>query len=108
MTVMETALPNDLAGVFRAASAAQPEAPFLHFGSRVWTYSDMAADARALASAFQDVGVEKGDRIAVNLPNLKRAAAIYFTRTVPVKEEESSSRPKTDNWKITVDSSQPQ
>lgn len=64
---------TDLAGEFRATSAEQPDAPLLFHGSRVWTYAEIAADARALASAFQDVGVEKGDRIAVHLPNLPEA-----------------------------------
>ncbi|TFG62930.1 MAG: long-chain fatty acid--CoA ligase [Gemmatimonadales bacterium] len=87
--------PTDLAGVFRTASATQPDAPLLYHGPRVWTYSEIAADARALASAFQDVGVEKGDRIAVHLPNLPEtvvtiiAAAELGALIVPVNPHSS-------------------
>ena len=86
---------TDLAGVLRATSDAQPDAPLLHHGGRVWTYGEIAADARALASAFQDVGVEKGDRIAVNLPNLPEtvvtilAAAELGALIVPINPQSS-------------------
>jgi len=86
---------TDLAGVFRATSAARPDAPLLYHGTRVWTYSEIAADARALASAFQDVGVEKGDRIAVHLPNLPEtvvtiiATAELGALIVPVNPQSS-------------------
>jgi acyl-CoA synthetase (AMP-forming)/AMP-acid ligase II len=92
---METALPTDLSGVFRARTDAHPDAPFLYHGARIWTYSDVASDARALASAFQDVGVEKGDRIAVNLPNLPEtiitilAAAELGALIVPINPHSS-------------------
>lgn len=86
---------TDLAGVLRATSDVQPDAPLLHHGDRVWTYGEIAADARALASAFQDVGVEKGDRIAVNLPNLPEtvvtiiAAAELGALIVPINPRSS-------------------
>lgn len=86
---------TDLASIFRATSTEQPDAPLLYHGSRVWTYSDIAADSRALASAFQDVGVEKGDRIAVHLPNLPEtvvtiiAAAELGALIVPVNPQSS-------------------
>lgn len=86
---------TDLASIFRATSTEQPDAPLLYHGSRVWTYSEIAADSRALASAFQDVGVEKGDRIAVHLPNLPEtvvtiiAAAELGALIVPVNPQSS-------------------
>ena len=86
---------TDLASVFSATVAAQPDAPLLYHGARVWTYSDVAADARALASAFQDVGVEKGDRIAVHLPNLPETVATIIAAAelgawiVPVNPQSS-------------------
>lgn len=36
---------------------------------------------------IEAIGTYEGGPIAVNWPNLKRAAEIYFTRTVPMKEE---------------------
>jgi fatty-acyl-CoA synthase len=88
--------PTDLAGQFRASAAAQPEAPLLRHGTRVWTYSEIASDARALASAFQDVGVEKGDRVVMLLPNLPEtvvtiiAAAELGALIVPLNPQSSS------------------
>ncbi|MDH3427294.1 MAG: acyl--CoA ligase [Gemmatimonadota bacterium] len=87
--------PTDLAGLFRATADAQPDAPFLRFGARAWTYAEVAADARALAAAFQDVGVEKGDRIVVLLPNLVEtvvtimAAAELGALIVPINPQSS-------------------
>jgi len=87
--------PTDLAGLFRASADARPDAPFLLHGARVWTYSEIAADARALASAFQDVGVEKGDRIVMLLPNLPEtvvtivAAAELGALIVPLNPQSS-------------------
>ncbi len=87
--------PTDLAGLFRASADAQPDAPFLRHGGRVWTYAEIASDSRALASAFQDVGVEKGDRIVMLLPNLPEtvvtimAAAELGALIVPLNPQSS-------------------
>lgn len=87
--------PTDLAGLFRASADAQPDAPLLRHGTRVWTKSEIASDARALASAFQDVGVEKGDRIVMLLPNLPEtvvtiiAAAELGALIVPLNPQSS-------------------
>ncbi len=46
-----------------------PSATFLRFRDQHWTYAETASQARALACALQELGVEKGDRIALNMPN---------------------------------------
>lgn len=38
-------------------------------GERTWSYQQVDADASALATAFSELGLGAGDRIAVNLPN---------------------------------------
>ncbi|MBL0937420.1 MAG: acyl--CoA ligase [Gemmatimonadaceae bacterium] len=38
-------------------------------GERTWTYQQVDADASSLAAALSELGLGRGDRIAVNLPN---------------------------------------
>lgn len=62
----------DIWGVFPVFSAqreSRPDEVFLRYGNRSWTWADAAAQAHALACSFQDLGLEKGDRVAVTLPN---------------------------------------
>ena len=62
----------DASGVFAAFSAQREKRPddvFLRFGDNSWTWADAASQAHALACSFQDLGIEKGDRVAVTLPN---------------------------------------
>ena len=61
--------PVQLADVFDAVCAEQPDRPCVVFGGRRLTYGQMQADARALAAALSDLGVTPGARIAVNLPS---------------------------------------
>ncbi len=58
-----------LADVFDAAVARGPDRPLLIAGERRATYAQVAREVGALAAALADLGVEAGDRIAVNLPN---------------------------------------
>jgi fatty-acyl-CoA synthase len=62
----------DTSGIFTtfyAQREKRPDAVFLRYGHRTWTWADAAAQAHALACSFQDLGIEKGDRVAVILPN---------------------------------------
>ena len=85
-----------LAGLFQARAAERPDAEFLRFGDRVRSYAEVEADVRALAAAWQDLGVEAGDRIVVNLPNCPEAivsilaAARLGAPVVPVSHQASS------------------
>lgn len=51
----------------RAAEA--PNHPFVVLGDRRLTYGQAEAEATALAAALYELGIEAGDRIALNLPN---------------------------------------
>ena len=65
-------LRSGTSGVFAAFYAQREKRPddvFLKYGDRAWTWADAASQAHALACSFQDLGVEKGDRVAVTLPN---------------------------------------
>ncbi|MFQ5690285.1 MAG: class I adenylate-forming enzyme family protein [Gemmatimonadota bacterium] len=47
----------------------RPDSRFLLFGGRSLSYSDVARQSRALAVALHHLGVEPGDRVALDLPN---------------------------------------
>lgn len=85
-----------LAGLLNARAAERPDDEFLRFGDRIRSYGDIAAEVRALAAAWQDLGVEPGDRIVMNLPNgpeavvTNLAAAQLGAPIVPVSPQSSA------------------
>jgi len=58
-----------VSAVLRRQVESRPEAPFLISGDRSLSYGEVAAEARALACALQKLGVERGDRVGIDLPN---------------------------------------
>jgi len=58
-----------LADLFAQRVRQHPTRDCLVTGSRRLTYEQVEADASALATAFRDLGIEAGDRVAVDLPN---------------------------------------
>ena len=58
-----------LADVFGRRAAEHPERTLLVSGGRSLSYGQVEARSAALAAALGELGVESGDRVAVNLPN---------------------------------------
>ena len=58
-----------LAPLFAARADAHPGHALAVSGERQWSYGEVQAQATALAAALADLGVEAGDRVAINLPN---------------------------------------
>lgn len=58
-----------IAQVLEQVAAERPDHTFLIFKDRRFTYGQVEARALALAAALAELGVEKGDRIALDLPN---------------------------------------
>ena len=87
---------SGLSGLFESRAAERPDAVFVRYRDRTWSYGDVEADVRALAAAWQDLGVEPGDRIVVNLPNCPEAvvsilaAARLGAPVVPVSHQASA------------------
>jgi long-chain acyl-CoA synthetase len=58
--------------------AANPQAPFLHFLGRTYTYRHIHDAAKAFAAGLQAAGIAKGDRVGLFLPNVPIYAAAYY------------------------------
>jgi fatty-acyl-CoA synthase len=58
-----------LAPLVEAHARTAPERALATDGERTWTYRQVDADASALAAALAELGLGRGDRIAVTLPN---------------------------------------
>ena len=59
----------NLAELFEQRVREHPDRECLVFGNRRLTYQQVTAEADALAAAFAGLGIEAGDRLAVDLPN---------------------------------------
>jgi len=55
----------NIAGLFGAQVARQPDRPALEFEGRQWSYRDLNQRVNRLANALHSLGVQSGDRIAV-------------------------------------------
>ncbi len=55
--------------MFDAAVARDPERTFLIGADRRMSYAQVSREVSAFAAALADLGVEPGDKVAVNLPN---------------------------------------
>jgi long-chain acyl-CoA synthetase len=63
---------------FKASAARQPEAAAVYYFDHVITYGDIDGLSDRLAAAFADLGLNKGDRIIVDLQNVPQfLIAIY-------------------------------
>jgi acyl-CoA synthetase (AMP-forming)/AMP-acid ligase II len=59
----------NLAYIFGARAAEHPQRTLLVAGGRSLTYGQVEARAAALAAALSELGIEAGDRIAIDMPN---------------------------------------
>ncbi len=70
--------PMSLHAMFERTLRRNPEAPFLHFLGRTYTYRQIHAQARAFALGLTSIGITKGDRVGLFLPNVPIYAAAYY------------------------------
>ena len=69
MQLTERIAGRSVAQILEAVAAGSPDRTFLVFGERRFTYRQVDQRATALAAALHELGVGKGDRIALDLPN---------------------------------------
>ncbi|MEM6266594.1 MAG: AMP-binding protein, partial [Pseudomonadota bacterium] len=58
--------------------ARDPEAPFLHFLGRTYAYRDIFEEAQRFAAGLAKLGIAKGDRVGLFLPNVPIYASAYY------------------------------
>ncbi|WP_373893003.1 long-chain-fatty-acid--CoA ligase [Virgibacillus natechei] len=64
---------------FLAESAQRyPEKKALHFMGKEMSYSELYTQTKKMANYMQSLGLEKGDRVAVMLPNSPQAVISYY------------------------------
>jgi long-chain acyl-CoA synthetase len=57
---------------------AFPDKPAIHFMGKETTYKEIYQKARQLAGYLQKLGITKGDRVAIMLPNTPQAVISYY------------------------------
>src|SRR4051794_5620966 len=70
--------PLAMTELFAASVAAHSSAPLVDFYGRKFTYKAMFAEAQAFAAGLQSLGVIKGDRVGLFLPNVPGYVPAYF------------------------------
>ncbi|HZD01895.1 MAG TPA: long-chain fatty acid--CoA ligase [Actinomycetes bacterium] len=70
--------PVNLARLLADAAHDYPHAPALHFEGRTTSYSELADQAWRFADALAKLGVTKGSRIGLVLPNCPQAVVALF------------------------------
>lgn len=64
--------------MFAATARKDPKAPFLHFLGRTYSYRAIYTEASRFAAGLMAMGIEKGDRIGLFLPNVPIYASAYY------------------------------
>ncbi len=70
--------PLSLPDMLAASVARRGDAPMIDFMGRRFSYREMAAQAARVAAGLQRLGVGKGDRVGLFLPNVPHYVAAYY------------------------------
>jgi long-chain acyl-CoA synthetase len=70
--------PLSLPDMFAASARRAPTAPLIDFMGRKFSYAEVAGGIDRVACGLQRMGVRKGDRIGLFLPNVPHYVAAYF------------------------------
>ncbi|MFO8191230.1 MAG: long-chain fatty acid--CoA ligase [Bacillota bacterium] len=69
---------HNLYELFQKAAQTYKSNPAVNFMGREMSYGEMHDKVRSLASALSDLGIKKGDRVAIHLPNCTQFPIAYF------------------------------
>ncbi len=70
--------PLSLPAMFTVAAARHGAAPLVDFFGRRYSYAQLHAEAQAFAAGLQALGIGKGDRIGLYLPNVPIYISAYY------------------------------
>jgi long-chain acyl-CoA synthetase len=68
----------NVAQLLERAALYHADRPALIFGERRWTYAELDRDVSALAGGFAALGLERGERVALHLPNRPDFVLAYY------------------------------
>ena len=74
----QTFPPLAMTDLFAQSAADHPDAPLADFYGRKYSYAVMRAEARRFAAGLQAMGIAKGDRVGLYLPNVPIYIPAYF------------------------------
>ncbi len=78
-TILLEGLPHlSVSSVLARRAADAPGSPFLHFGEATWSYGEVEAQALSLAASLQNLGIGRGDPVALLLPAWPEFAVAVF------------------------------
>jgi len=64
--------------LFQKAAQTYEQQPAVHFMGRELSYGELATQVENMASALTELGVTKGDRVAIHLPNSTQFPIAFF------------------------------
>ncbi|MFZ5629403.1 MAG: class I adenylate-forming enzyme family protein [Spirochaetota bacterium] len=67
-----------IAELWNARASRFADKTFLHFRERAWSYSDMNLQAEKAAGMLKSLGAEKGEHVAVLIPNSPEFLFLWF------------------------------
>lgn len=70
--------PLSLPAMFEATAARVPNAPAIDFMGRKYSYAETLSGMRRVACGLAALGVKKGDRVGLFLPNVPHYVAAYY------------------------------
>ena len=70
--------PLSMPEMFAASAAANAASPLVDFMGRIYSYGALQAEAQAFAAGLQRLGIAKGDRIGLYLPNVPIYVSAYY------------------------------
>lgn len=68
----------NLATILRESAAAAPDRPLVYAGDATLTYAQVDSASGRVAASLRAIGLEPGDKVAVQLPNLPQFLLSYF------------------------------
>jgi biotin-(acetyl-CoA carboxylase) ligase len=68
----------NLARLLEQRAKESPTRPALIYGEKEISFRGLSGSVNRLASAFKDLGIDKGDRVAIMLPNTPEFVYVFF------------------------------
>ncbi len=74
----QTFAPLSMPAMFAASAATNADLPLVDFMGRKYSYGALHAEAQAFAAGLQRLGIGKGDRVGLYLPNVPIYVSAYY------------------------------